>query len=76
MHLDRTQHRVLVTAEHGGHRGVRDGGGVGHRPAADTDEPDRVVHAEHAGDRAGREFADAVPGGDYPWLTVGVPVRP
>ena len=52
----------LVAADDGAHAGLLGGGGLGHRPAADADEAERVLFAQDSGGRGGGELADRVPG--------------
>ena len=55
---------VGLAAEHGGHAGRRERARGGHLPAAHGGERDRVVGAEHAGDRGRGQLTDGVPGDD------------
>ena len=52
----------LVAADDGAHARLLDGGGLGHRPAADADEAQRVLFAQDPRGRSRGELADRVPG--------------
>ncbi len=60
--LEARDHRRLVAADDRAHAGLLGCGGLGHRAAADADEPQRVFLTEDAGGRGGGELADRVTG--------------
>lgn len=54
------RHGLLVATEHGGHAGLADGRGLGHRQAAGPHDPHGLQRGQHPGERCGGQLTDAV----------------